>query len=128
MKTTKRELIQHIAEKLHFYGFNVYLSKDKNHGFYTNGKRVVSFGGSWQFFVDFSGNYKPSSQSGTGWQIAKEFTDISEEQAQEFINANAPKWACTKDPVYTTPEQHLAKYGKSSGYVKFQPEIDIITR
>lgn len=120
MNTTKRELIQHIAKKLHSYGFDVYLSKNLNYGFYTNKKRVVSFSGPWEFFVDFSGNYKPSGNSGTGWQIAKELIDISEEQAHEFINANAPKWACTKDPIYTTPEQHLTIYGKSSGYVKFE--------
>ena len=117
---SKIELVQHIAEKLHSYGFDVYLSKSKEHGFYTNGKKVVSFGGSWCFSLDFSGNYKPGN-SGTGWSIARELSDITEEQAHEFINATAPDWTGNKNPIYTTPEQHLATYGKSSGYVKFEP-------
>jgi hypothetical protein len=117
----KTQLIQNIAEKLHNYGYDVYLSKDKLYGFYTNGERVVSFGGSWQFCVDFSGNYKQSKESGTGWGIAKELTDISEEDANAFINANAPAWTRNKNPVYTTPDQHLKTYGISSGYAKFEP-------
>jgi hypothetical protein len=117
----KTQIIQDIAEKLHNYRYDVYLSKDKIYGFYTDGKRVVSFGGSWQFCVDFSGNYKQSKESGTGWSIAKELTDISEEQANAFINANAPSWTRNKNPVYTTPDQHMATYGKSSGYAKFEP-------
>ena len=117
----KTQIIQNIAENLHKYGYDVYLSKDKCYGFYTNGKRVVSFGGSWQFCVDFSGNYKQSKESGTGWGIAKELTDISEEDANAFINANAPSWTRNKNPIYTTPDQHLKTYGNSSGYAKFEP-------
>lgn len=118
---SKIELVQHIAEKLHFYGFDVYLSKSKEHGFYTNGQKVISFGGSWCFSLDFSGNYKPTSGSGTGWSIARELNDITEEQAHDFINATAPKWTGNRKPIYTTPDQHLTTYGKSSGYFKFEP-------
>jgi hypothetical protein len=118
---SKTQLVHHIAEKLYSYGFDVYISKSKDYGFYTNGKRVVSFGGSWCFSLDFSGKYKPHGNSGTGWQIAKELSDISEEQAHEFISASAPDWTGNKNAIYTTPEQHLATYGKSSGYVKFEP-------
>lgn len=114
----KKQLIQHIARRLAGYGFDVYLSDDGEHGFYTDGVRVVSFGGHWRWSVDFSGNYRPTPMSGTGWQIAHEQTDISREQAERYINTNAPAWA-NREPVYTTPAQHLATYGRSSGYQKF---------
>jgi hypothetical protein len=115
----KKQLIQHIAGKLHRYGYAVYLSADGNHGFYTDGTRVVSFGGSWSTMVDFSGNYAPSKESGTGWGIAKEQTDITEDQARVYIAAHAPSWA--RNPRYMTPEQHLKTYGKSSGYAEYKP-------
>ena len=118
----KKQLIQHIAKKLDSFGYQVYLSKDEQHGFYTDGQRVVSFGGQWNFFVDFFGNYAPSKTSGTGWSIAKEKTDITQEQADRYINANAPSWTYNTSPTYTTPENHLKIYGKSSGYTKFSPQ------
>lgn len=116
----KKQLIAHIAQNLHSFGYTVYLSDDGRHGFYTDGRRAVSFGGQWNFCVDFSGNYKPSMDCGSGWQIAAEQADITAEQAQAYITANAPTWA-NKNPVYTTPEQHLETYGRSSGYTEFQP-------
>ena len=114
----KQALIRSIAEKLRGWGYDVYLSRDGRHGFYTDGSRVVSFGGSWETMVDFSGNYRPTSQSGTGWGIANEMIDITQDQARAYVTANAPSWANAK-PVYTTPAQHLATYGKSSGFYKF---------
>lgn len=117
----KTQLINQIAEKIRSFGYDVYLSKDQQHGFYTDGKRVVSFGGPWDFFVDFTGNYKPTKQSGTEWGIAKEQSDITPEQARKYITADAPRWTGNIAPTYTTPEQHLKTYGKSSGYSKFEP-------
>ena len=114
----KQQLIAAIAEQLTSYGFEVYLSDDKKHGFYTDGKRVVSFGGQWNFSVDFSGNYAASKYSGTGWAIANERTGITQEEAQLYITANAPHWA-NQSPIYTTPAQHLKTYGASSGYELF---------
>ena len=116
----KKQLIAHIAQNLHSFGYTVYISDDGRYGFYTDGKRVVCFGGQWNFFVDFSGNYKPSRTGGTGWQIATEQSDITAEQAHAYITADAPRWA-NKDPIYTTPEQHLETYGQSSGYTQFEP-------
>lgn len=116
----KKELIKRITEQLVSYGYQVYVSKNGEHGFYTDGNRVVSFGGHWNFSVDFSGNYR-SRHCGTGWQIAKEMTSIDAHSAEMFIKANAPKWATRGENVeYTTPEQHLAMYGSSSGYVKVE--------
>ena len=119
----KKQLIQNIVQALNSYGFDVYISADGRHGFYTNGKRVVSFGGHWEFLVDFSGNYVPIKTSGTGWIIAKEQTDITKEQADAYINDHAPTWTGNTNPIYTTPEQHLKTYGKSSGYTKFNQEV-----
>ena len=119
----KKQLIQHIAKKLDSFGYQVYLSKDGQYGFYTDGRRVISFGGQWSFSVDFSGNYAPSKTSGTGWGIAKEKTDITRDEADRYINTNAPTWTGNTSPIYTTPEQHLKTYGKSSGYTKFNQEV-----
>lgn len=118
----KQKLIQDIAEKLDSFGYAVYVSDDGRHGFYTDGQRVVSFGGQWNFCLDFSGNYRPSKTGGTGWGIAREQADITAEQARAYITANAPRWANIA-PIYTTPEEHLKTYGKSSGYRKFKPAI-----
>ena len=114
----KKQLIQQIANKLQSFGYTVYLSADGRHGFYTDGTRVVSFGGHWDYFVDFSGNYEQSKNSGTGWQIAKEQTDITADEAKAYLTANAPSWTGNTNARYTTPEQHLLTYGKSSGYQK----------
>lgn len=117
------QLVHDTATALTSYGYIVYLSKNKQHGFYTDGRRVVSFGGQWNFSLDFSGNYR-SQHCGTGWQIAKEQGVPTKEQADYWINANAPSWTDNKNPVYTTPEQHLKTYGQSSGYEKFMLNAD----
>jgi hypothetical protein len=121
----KKQLIQYIASKLYRYRYIVYLSADGNHGFYTDGTRVVSFGGPWSTMVNFSGNYAPTIGSGTGWRLADDQTDINEDQARAYITAHAPSWAGNRNPRYTTPEQHLKTYGKSSGFVEYKP-TDIV--
>lgn len=116
---SKQELVRNAAIALTSYGFKVYISKDGQYGFYTDGKRVVGFGGQWSFSLDYSGNYR-SKRSGTGWQIGREKGVLDFDEAWEYIKANAPRWATQEDVRYTTPEQHLATYGKSSGYVLFE--------
>lgn len=118
----KKDLIAAIAAQLKSYGYRVYLSSDKTYGFYTDGNRVVSFGGQWRFSVSFSGNYR-STRSGTGWVMedGKELTSVNQEQAERFIKAHAPRWATGGEVVtYTTPEQHLKLYGASSGYTQLE--------
>jgi hypothetical protein len=116
---TKKELVARIANALKSYGYDVHLSKSREYGFYTNGSRVVSFGGTWSWSVDFSGNYR-SNACGTGWQIATELSSISEEQAAAFIAAGAPNWATRGEAVtLTTPEKYMATYGQSSGFTAF---------
>ena len=119
----KEQLIHEVATALDSYGYDVYISKDKRHGFYTDGARVVSFGGQWNFCVDFSGNYK-SQHCGSGWLIAKEKGVPTKEEAGAYIKALPPHWATNGESVrQTTSEQHLATYGKSSGYTKFESEV-----
>lgn len=112
------QIIREVAQALASYGYTVYLSASKCHGFYTDGKRVVSFGGTWSFSVDFTGRYVGSRESGTGWQIAGNRGVPSSIEAGQWLTMPAPAWANAR-PVYTTPEQHLATYGKSSGYSIF---------
>lgn len=117
----KKELIVEIAKQLKSYGYTVYVSKYGTHGFYTDNKHVVTFGGHWSFCVDFSGNYK-SQRCGTGWQLdnGKELTQITQDQAKSFIEATPPQWATRGEQVtLTTPEQHLKNYGISSAYEEF---------
>lgn len=121
----KKELVRYIAEKLNSFGYEVYISGDKRYGFYTDGYRVVCFGGHWEDYVDFSGNYSRSAGCGTGWQIAAEKYDITREEAEQMIKSNAPMWTGNKTPVYTTPYQHLKMYGDSSKYVKFDDAYGI---
>jgi hypothetical protein len=120
----KKQLISSICETLQGFGYTVYISDSQEYGFYTDGKRVVCFGGHWRWSVDFSGNYL-SKHSGTGWQIATEKTGITQEEAEKYIKANAPRWATTENVIYTTPEQHLKTYGESSGYVEFTKNQEV---
>lgn len=125
----KKDLITRIAAQLHSYDYTVYVSSNGEHGFYTDGTRVVTFGGSWSWSVDFSGNYKATTAEGgrrigTGWLIdgGKELSCIGRHTADQFIKAGAPQWAVGAEQFkYTTPEQHLATYGKSSGYTLWEP-------
>lgn len=126
----KKQLIAHIAQRLISYGYTVYIAQSGEYGFYTEGVRVVSFGGQWNFSVDFSGNYRTNAptQTGTGWQIAPDMGDITEEQARAYITAKAPDWAISGATVvnYTTPEQHLATYGNSSRYTQYGVDDSLI--
>ena len=125
---TKQALIQHIAQRLNAFGYTVYIAERGEYGFYTDGVRVVSFGGSWSTMVDFTGNYITSAPraTGTGWGIpgGKELCDITEEQARAFIKSNAPDWATrgASSVRYTTPEQYLKTYNPSSRYALYAPQ------
>lgn len=120
MSTHKQELVREVATTLTSYGFVVYLSHNGEYGFYTDGKRAVSFGGCWNWCLNFSGNYQQSRQSGTGWLIEKDQGVPTRDQAEEWIKANAPAWTGNHNPVYMTSEKLLDVYRRSSGYVKFE--------
>ena len=115
----KKQLVNDTAAALVSYGYEVYISKSNEYGFYTNGERVVSFGGTWNWSLDFSGNYL-SQTRGSGWQIAKEQGVPTKEMADRWIKENPPRWATKGEKVrITTPDQYLKTYGASSGFVRF---------
>lgn len=118
MSKENKELMQEIAAALDGYGYDTYLSKDGTHGFYTNGTRVVSFGGRY-LAASFYGNYLPAPGCGTGWVIAKDTSVPSKEEAERYLRDNG-LWA-NRNPTYMTPEQHLKTYA-ASGFVKFSSE------
>lgn len=120
----KQEIITAVAAQLQSYGYAVYLAKNQQHGFYTNGVRIVCFEYSTQ--LKFSGCYR-SQKDGTGWVMDHNSNGISAERADSFIEANAPRWATRENVAYTTPEQHLKTYGSSSGYTLYVPKESTAT-
>lgn len=117
----QEQAIAEIAAQLKSHGYTVYLAKDGMYGFYTDGKRVVSFGSSLGI-THFSGSYKTDYPgAGSGWRIADGLGSVSAEAAKNMIEMYAPSWAtrgATK-VQYTTPEQYLKKYQESSGFNLF---------
>ena len=109
----EREHALDFARAVAAQGFAVYLAQRGNYGFYTDGKRVVSF--SLELFgggVRLTGNYRPGKNTGTGWHIRDGATPT---HAAAALASNAPR-KFNPSPVYTTPEEHLQTYGESSGY------------
>lgn len=117
----KEQLIHQIASSLHDYGYTVYLGASKSHGFYTDGKRVVSFGSCCSSGVNFYGNYETGFGYVSGWVIAKDQASITRRQAIDYIKDDPPSRSNFPDFLYTTPSQHLARFSKSSGYSEFEP-------
>lgn len=115
-------------------GFRVFVAKNdgtRGHGFITDaeGSRVLSFG----MEGDLGGNYgPPSRESGTGWRIegANIWTLKTADDVKRALYATAPDFCRRKSEggcprcnpsrggfeYYTTLEQHLGMYGRSSGY------------
>jgi hypothetical protein len=108
----KKELIQKIAKALLSYGYDVYISKDGEYGFYTNGKRVVAFGSPCKTHVNFYGCYS-SERNGTGWEIEREMGVPTGIQAGRYIEADVPYSLVQEAVKYSTPEQYLKFYGGS---------------
>lgn len=119
----QQDIIKEVANTLVGFGFTVYLSKSKTHGFYTNkqGSRVISFQTDLGV-IKFSGNYKPSRESGTGWGMEYKTSPLTLKVATDMLAANAPSWTRNYNPQYTTAAQHLETYGASSGYELYQAE------
>ena len=114
----KQQMLAELVPVLRSYGYEVYLSKNQEYGFYTDGTRVVSFG-TGIAGLSFYGNYSPSVTSGTGWAIAKNREEPSSIEAERWIKACAPSFYNNPNPNYTTPEQYLKTY-QSSGFTKEQ--------
>jgi hypothetical protein len=105
----KKRIALEFSEDCKQKGFDAYIAKSGTYGFITNGKRVVSF--QVDLGLSLSGNYKPSFEGGTGWRMREEIG------IEEAMDTNAPRWA-NANPIYTTPEEHLHMYQKSSEYSK----------
>lgn len=109
----KIEMVKELANEIKASGFRVFIAKSGTYGFYTdaNGTRVVSFQAGLSGMT-FSGNYKTTNphSTGTGWQLENN-------TFKDMFNQIAPNWAVRgAEWNYTTLEQHLATYQKSSVY------------
>ena len=115
----KQQAIKELATAIKSQGFRVFIAKNGGYGFYTDqdGTKVISFqynlGG-----YSCSGNYKTNqpTQTGTGWGISNDFTSY---HAKDAFDQTPPEWALGKaEWQYTTLDQHLGQYQKSSGYTE----------
>lgn len=115
------QIIFEYAQEAVKKGFRVFISESGNYGFFTDkeGKKVISFGNQYGV-IKLSGNYKTNMPyiCGTGWGIYGYKTP--EEAYKEY----APNWA-TQESVwsYTTLEQYLETYQKSSKFIELEEEI-----
>lgn len=122
MLTSKKERALEFAEHVTKQGFIAHIASRGNYGFFTDvdGKRVVSFQVDF-WSIRLSGNYHASRASGTGWGMGEieYISSLAKQDLNRLLNANAPYWANLK-PVYTTAEEHLDAYGKSSNYTLYE--------
>lgn len=51
----KKEIIQETCKALQSYGYTVYIARSKEYGFYTDGNRVICFGGSSGILLELLG-------------------------------------------------------------------------
>jgi hypothetical protein len=115
-------VIRELATGIRKAGFRVFLSKSGKYGFFTDteGKSTVSFHMQYGA-VGFTANHKTDSprQAGTGWRI----DPVGMTTYQEMIAATTPTWARGgADPSTirrTTLPEHLAMFGRSSGYTEY---------
>ena len=114
----KQEAVQPLADRLKASGFRVFIGENGEYGFFTDeaGTKIVSFQTDLGV-TSFSGNYKTDKprETGTGWRI----TDNDSGKYQEIFDTYPPTWA-TKGSKwkYTTLEQHLDMYQRSSKYTE----------
>jgi hypothetical protein len=115
-----REQAAQFAGFIKGLGFTVYMAEQGHYGFITDEteSRVMCF----QFGVPnrLSGNYgPPSRESGTGWHLSKDPSDLKTAQdVREALYETPPPFAGRGWKHFTTVEQHLAAYNSSSKYTK----------
>jgi len=129
-----REQVAQWAGTIKGLGFRVWLDKGGTYGFISDESesRVLSFG--FRDGGSLGGNYGPPSQeSGTGWRLDGAPWDLTTAAAVKAkLYEPAPEWTRRAAPRcgscghghgkpsgwqhYQTVSQHLAMYGKSSGY------------
>ncbi len=121
MSLHKKLAFNQLATTIANLGFTVYVSDNGKYGFYTDHmeRRVVSININIDFELKFGGNYHGGFNSSNGWQM--ETPELTKEGLHRALYLVAPRWA-NKNPTYTTVEQYLAMYGKSSGFTLFKVE------
>lgn len=107
------------AQRIKALGFVVYLAKQRHYGFVTDdtGARALSF--AFNGCEDaLGGNYgPPSKESGTGWRMDQTPQSLkTADDVRAALYATASRFCGKGWKNYTTAEQHLATYAKSSGY------------
>lgn len=112
----EKETIQELVPEIKKAGFRVFLAESGRYGFYTDkeGSRLVSFQVDY-LSPSYGGKYKTDqpAKTGTGWRIAEGY----DKDFKEMFNECAPHWAVgDANWKYTTLEQHLDFYQKSSKY------------
>lgn len=110
------------AYKLLLLGHRVWLSKNKEYGFFENKHGLaVSFGTDFGL-ITISGNYKPIKREhgrviGTGFRCQGRFS-LDEINAGLGQFSHAPFWATNRLPVkMSTPADHLLHY-PTSGFIE----------
>ena len=115
----RRELATAFARRLHDLGFETYLSKDGCYGFFTNhdASRIVTFQADhYAMGVCIYGAYEPSKNNGTGWRIYDGLTPPRSNDDVKIWLAAVPPFTRNPWTPYTTRNQHLARYQRSSKF------------
>ena len=109
-------MILEVSEEIKKQGFQVFVANSGEYGFYTDGKKVISF--QIEFgSIAFSGNYKTDNprSTGNGWRIC----DSIPASLTDTLNSMPPQWAVGNSRwTFTTLKQHLDTYQKSSRYTE----------
>ncbi len=126
-----KRIANEVAEEIHTQGLRVFMGESGTYGFFTNqiGTRVVSFQVRLGV-VSFSGNYKTDtpSRAGNGWQLG-ELLPCATPDDKSMLEQTAPDWALGSAKVirYTTLEDHLHTYLKSSRYQPYKRDYDLVS-
>jgi len=110
-----------VAEQAKKEGLTVYLSKDKAHGFFTDGNYCVSFENPLHTGqISLSTNHKPNRLYGTGFCINENMA-VKYRDYKPVTGAMRNYLECNKNAKITpvTEKEHLATYGACCGFTKF---------
>lgn len=122
----KREAIHTLAFHLKDLGFDVYIQDARGFCYIAyadeNAQRVCCVqADDLSYCYHFSGAYRGSRESGTGWKIAELERLPTKEEAQSMLHRNAPHWA-NPSPIYHTLDSYLkqARQVSKDTYKRFQ--------
>jgi hypothetical protein len=122
MSTYEREYFLNVAQRITACGFTVYEAEQGTYGFYTDNAqtRVVSFGIRLGV-LEFSGNYEPNKENGSGWRMEEIL--LNEKALREALYSGVPHWIrfTASKPVFMTVQSYLDHYQSSSRYKLVEP-------